>query len=319
MNRDNKNFKIIYKKIIKLDDNNQKKLAVSIYGDKAVSRVINNHIYLFILEDKNPIYLYEKATSGYQVLNKNMKYIKEFLRLKIGGSIKSYNSLHTSYNIEEALLVLEPLNLIHFTERPVFKNFKEFFNYINKFNKLKYVIQRSFNEINYGPKYFFNNKDIDILVNDYYYFKSLTGARSVDKINMRERDNGFHIQSNINIGKIEIPFDIRFIGDNYVDSKWEYEMLNRRIKYKLNNNIIIYIPNIEDEIYSLLYNIIIQKPNPSKSKHIPRIQELLIKSGKKEFNFNNLYKIKEKLKKWMKKMNYKFKKPNDPNVNFNTY
>ena len=136
---------------------------------------------------------------------------------------------------------------------------------------------------------------------------------------MRERDNGFHIQSNINIGKIEIPFDIRFIGDNYVDSKWEYEMLNRRIKYKLNNNIIIYIPNIEDEIYSLLYNIIIQKPNPSKSKHIPRIQELLIKSGKKEFNFNNLYKIKEKLKKWMKKMNYKFKKPNDPNVNFNTY
>ena len=167
MNRDNKNFKIIYKKIIKLDDNNQKKLAVSIYGDKAVSRVINNHIYLFILEDKNPIYLYEKATSGYQVLNKNMKYIKEFLRLKIGGSIKSYNSLHTSYNIEEALLVLEPLNLIHFTERPVFKNFKEFFNYINKFNKLKYVIQRSFNEINYGPKYFFNNKDIDILVNNY--------------------------------------------------------------------------------------------------------------------------------------------------------
>ena len=63
------------------------KLAQSIYFGRK-SRVKNGCLYLIIVKDKNPCYLYEKATACKQVLNKNMKLIKEDMRLKIGGSIK---------------------------------------------------------------------------------------------------------------------------------------------------------------------------------------------------------------------------------------
>ena len=97
---------------------------------------------------------------------------------------------------------------------------------------------------------------------------------------MRENDNGFNIQSHINIGDIEIPFDIRYIGDNYIDSNWEKDILNRRVTHLLKNNLTIYIPNKSDELYSLIYNIIIQKRNPQISKHIPQVQKLLQRLGK---------------------------------------
>ena len=48
----------------------------------------------------------------------------------------------------------------------------------------------------------------------------------------------------------------------------------------LKNNIVINIPNNSDELYSLIYNIIIQKRNPEKSKHIPRVQQLLKNTGR---------------------------------------
>ena len=68
-----------------------------------------------------------------------MKLIKEDMRLKIGGSIKSYSTIHTSYNTEEALLVLKPLKLDHFIKRPTFKNFKELFDMLNNNPLLKYI------------------------------------------------------------------------------------------------------------------------------------------------------------------------------------
>ena len=254
------NIKVLLNKKINLNKDEEDRIAKKIYNsDKAKSRVVNGCIQLLIIEDSNPIYSHEKATTCWQVLNKKMKIIKEDMRTKIGGSIKSFKSIHTSYNTEEALLVLESFNLTQFLKRPVFKDLKELFDILNSAKNLKYVIQRSFHEIEYGASYFVKNKDIDILVNDYYYFKALTGARSINRKNMRECDNGYHVQSKININGLEIPFDIRYIGDNYVDSNWEKDMLNRRVEYKFKNDIVIYNPNNIDELYSLIYNILIQK------------------------------------------------------------
>jgi len=309
-------IEVLYKNEITLTKEEELELAESVYTTKN-SRVKNSSIYLVIIKDTNPIYSYEKATSCWQVLNKNMKIIKEDMRLKIGGSITNYHSIHTSYNQEEALLVLKPLKYDDYVKRITFENFKDFFDHLNKHTKLKYLIQRSFHEIENPPEFFENNKDVDILVNDYYYFKALTGARSVNKKNMRENDNGYHIQSKINIGGVEIPFDIRFVGDDYVDSNWEKDMLNRIIKHTLKNNIVINIPNNSDELYSLIYNIIIQKPNPEKSKHIPRVQQLLKNTGINDIlDFNNIESIREFLNKFMNENEYKYKKPLDIRVGF---
>ena len=299
---------ILYEGKLELNNDDELKLSQSIYK-KNESRVKNKHIYLIIIEDLNPIYSYEKSTTCMQVLNKNMKFIKEDMRLKIGGSKTAYHSIHTSYNQEEALLVLKPLNLDHFIKRPNFKDFKDFFDFINSNEKLKYLVQRSFYEIEYPLEYFKNGHDIDILVNDYYYFKALTGARSVNSTKMRENDNGYNIQSKINIGGVEVPFDIRYVGDNYVDAVWEKEMIKKRIKHTLKNDITIYIPNESDEVFSLIYHINIQKINPRKSKHLPRVQELLDET----LDFDSM---QELLTAFMEKKEYKFKRPHDKGVGF---
>jgi hypothetical protein len=280
------------------------------------NRVRNNSIYIILVKDLNPEYSFEKASSCWQVLNKKMKIVKEFMRLKLGGSKTSYLTVHTSYNPEEVLLVLKPLNLTHLITRPTFPNFKDFFEHLNKQSKLKYVILRSFHELEYSPDYF-KTGDIDILVNDYFYFKSITGARSVDIRNMRENDNGYNIQSKIKIGGLEIAFDIRFVGDDYIDSNWEHSMLNTAIEKNMKNHIIINIPNTIDELYSLIYHIIIQKPNPSKSKHINRVQQLLDISSLNKLDFNNLKDIRSTLDRFMEKHNYHYKKPFDKGVGFN--
>ena len=141
------NFNIIYEKVINLNPQEQRRLIDSIYHVRANNRVKNNSIYLMVVEDSNPNYTYEKATKCWQVLNKNMKLIKEDLRTKIGGSSKNYGTIHTSYNVEETLLVLEPLNLIHLVKRPTFLNFKELFDLLNNDKQLKYTVMRSFFEL----------------------------------------------------------------------------------------------------------------------------------------------------------------------------
>jgi len=309
------NFEILFEKKIELTKEDEIVLSQSIYFSNN-SRVKNGCLYLTIITDKNPCYLYEQATACKQVLNKNMKLLKEDMRLKIGGSIKSYFTIHTSYNTEEALLVLKPLNLDHFVKRPTFKNFKELFDFLNSNPLLKYVVQRSFHEIEEPMKYWLSGKDVDIIVNDYYYFKALTGARSINKKKMRENDNGQGIQAKINIENIEVSFDIRFVGDDYVDSNWEKDMLDRKIIHNLKNDVQIYIPNTQDELYSLMYNIIIQKPNPTNSKHIHRVQELIKLSGEPEIDFNSIPQVKCKLDDFLKKNGYTYKTPYDKSVGF---
>lgn len=311
------NIKILYNSKIILSKQQEYALAKSIYNNSRFSKVKNSTIHLFILQDTKPIYSFEKATTCWQVLNKTMKTLKEDMRLKIGGSLRSTGSIHGSYNPEEAFCVLKSLNLMKYTLRKTFQDFNDFFTHLNKHNRLKYTILRSFQEIENLPEWFkTKTNDIDILVNDYYYFKSLTGARSRNKFYMRERDNGYSIQSLISIGGVEIPFDIRFVGDNYIDSKWEQDLINRRSKLSLKTGVTIYTPNYKDELYSLIYHILIQKYNPKTSKHIPRVQYLQSIMKIPISNFKDLVTVRKKLDVFMQKNKYIYKKPYDRGVKF---
>ena len=269
---------------LKLSKQQQINLCSSIYNHRQ-NRVQHNSVYLVIIKDLNPQYTVERSWELNMVLNKKMKIIKEYIRLKLGGSKRSFWACHSSYNPEEVLLVLKPLNLLHLIQRPTFPDFKSFFDHLNKHDKLKYTILRSVNNINQNTK-----TDIHILVNDYYYFKSITGARSCDEDLMRENNNGPNTRSKIMIGK-EVIFNIRFIGDNYIDPRWESDLLNRRIKYETCDTTV-YIPNSKDEMYSLIYHILIQKKNPSKSKHIQRVQELRTLNNLDKLDFNNIKEIR---------------------------
>src|SRR5438067_89971 len=125
-------IKIIYQGEIKLEPGIEKSLAKSLYNSQE-SRAVNSSLFLIVLEDQNPVYKYEKATSCKQVLNYNMFIIKRDLRKIISEQDESkksiYYYLHTSYNTEETDLVLTSLKLeTHFSTKREFQNLKEFFS-----------------------------------------------------------------------------------------------------------------------------------------------------------------------------------------------
>ena len=103
---------------------------------------------------------------------------------------------------------------------------------------------------------------------------------------MRANDNGFYIQNNVIINNKLINIDVRYIGDNYILPKWASIMLDNRILTKI-NDFHFFIPCEEDELYSLLYHIIIQKHGNKKiSKHFTRILELLDNITKEKYKNN---------------------------------
>lgn len=104
-------------------------------------------------------------------------------------------------------------------------------------------------------------QDVDIFVNDYYLFKSVTGARAVNTDSMREQNSGEDVQSRISIGGKEIAFDVRFIGDGYVDGAWMGGVLKRRqlAPSGADPSMQVYIPSSQDYLYLLVYHCLIQK------------------------------------------------------------
>ena len=147
-------------------------------------------------------------------------------------------AVHSSVNEEEARLTLIPLGKFAPYEhrRPTFTSFSQFFDTLNRLLPFKYVVMRSHLEVlhaastgDYGI--YSKGKDVDLLINDYYFFKAVTGARAVDTDHMREQNSGTHIQSRISIGGVEVPFDVRFVGDGYIHPWWVGAMLKRRVAF----------------------------------------------------------------------------------------
>ena len=278
------NFTIIKKQLLQLSKETQLSLMKSLYftEEEKNNRIINSTIYLIVLKDYTPIYQNIKATSCIQVLNKNMYTIKKELRKLLGNSENAFNKVHTSYNVEETLLALRPLGYNNLLPRKHFLNLKHFFDTLNTYDKLQYVVQRSWDDL-VTLDNFKKGEDIDILTNDYYFFKNITTARSNNSHYMRENDDGFYIQSNVMIQNQLVNIDIRYVGDNYLNEKWEYNILKNRKMYQI-NDITCYIPKDEDILYSLIYNILIQKhKNPSIKKHYPTISKLLKREKLQEF------------------------------------
>jgi hypothetical protein len=317
-------IKIVSKKEVALEPTIEKILAKTLY-DSNDSRAVNHSIYLIILEDQNPVYKYEKATSCKQVLNYNMFIIKRDLRNIISEYDQNkksiYYYLHTSYNTEETDLVLNSLNLkAQFSTEKQFQDLKNLFSELNSHKRLKYVIQRSFKEL--GNIQLLRGKDIDILVNDYYLFKEITKAKSKNKKLMREKEDGYFIQNDVIIGNRKVAFDVRYLGDGYNDYVFEKDTLESR-RLTTINGLEIYIPNSTYQLYTLLYNVLIQKSGITKKRHVQTIAKLYKELGKEiEFNFRN-FKNGDKAVLWedlfsfMKKNSYRIVKPKDGQVKVN--
>ena len=185
-----------------------------------------------------------------------------------------------------------------FKTQNIFDTKKIFFNYLNKFKKLRYVILRDQNS---------EKEDIDILVNDYFLFKRISDCHSYKNKNLNFisnsgdpfDDGGFKVSNYIKINDKFVKLDVRYVGDGYFDTNWQQNILNNRKYYKG-----FYVPSKENFIYALIYHIVYHKGHIDK-KYINFLKKNL------QMKVIDFTKIVGVINKYLKLKKYKITRPLD--------
>ncbi len=304
----NKNIKIIDK--IKINKNfysekfQDRIFWIDQFYNKDVGKKtdkLKDNIFVYVLKSIDPKFKLNKMifTNDKRIVDNKIFAFKKKIR-------KNKSSLiHITDNFEEAKRNAIFLSKSekgfpakYFTDtQHVYKNKKDFFNKINNFKKLKYVVLRDQNS---------EKDDLDILTNDYYIFKRASDCHSYKKKNLRlignsgdpVEENGIKVSNYIRIKENIIHLDVRYVGDNYYDTNWQRKILENR-KYFSG----YFVPNLENQLYSLMYHIIYHKGF---------IDKKYINFLKKNFKKNlNLKLVGDKINKFLKIKKYKILRPSD--------
>lgn len=165
-----------------------------------------------------------------------------------------------------------------------------------------YCVLRNFEELPDCPDEQ-GHQDIDLLVENLSLLVNLTSAKPISGSTDR-------VDYSIRIGGKEIPFDFRYVGDNYYDPAWEKSILEHRVLER----DAFYVPEPEDLYYSLLYHAYIQK-RQVKPDYLTKLRRYGKAVGL-VFDSNELEVIRQ-LDAFLEKCGYEFIKPKDQSVVYN--
>jgi uncharacterized protein YejL (UPF0352 family) len=263
---------------------------------------LNDDIFVYIIRSINPIF-----KSNKMIFTKEEKIVDDkIFKFKKNIRKNKLSMIHISDNFEESKRNAFFLSkskfdypAVYFTNtQNIFSSKKDFFRKLNKVKKLKYVILRD---------QLSENDDIDILVNNYYLFKRISDCHSYKHKNLNfisnsgdpVEENGIKVSNFIKVKNKIIKLDIRFIGDGYLDTKWQKNILHNKV-FRLGR----YVPSPKDYIYNLMYHIVYHKGFIDK-----KYQNIL----KKKLHFKNIHfmMIKTKINEYLKINRYKVTRPSD--------
>lgn len=282
--------------------------------ERKISQIGTGKFFLFVLKDENPEYDYRETTSGNRNINVNIFDLKKTIRHLVGGG----NKIHASDNEFESnkdLTLLLHKNIEDYLNSPKknyyeqnvlgyngYANIKELFYVLN--NSIDYCVLRNY-ECLPNEYTLEGHGDIDLLVDNFNYIRYLTLAKPVYP------DFHYRVHYTINIANEEIPFDFRFLGDNYYDIKWQKKILESRELY---NNV--YVPNAENYFYSLLYHAYVQKKSIKKD-YYPKIENLAKINNIDYHRGLDYVAVKKILDAFLDKNFYQYLPANDPTVIYN--
>lgn len=307
------NFKILNAYSIKWKNEEFNKNLSRFYGENLP---INCHKHLhvgdgamslYIVEDSTPVYKTRKTSNNKEEVNINIFDKKQLYREWTGGGHK----IHSSNNIKESkadILLLtgkfyEEINNKHWdgeyeectelTGNKHWDTINQIFEILNA--RINYVVLRNFECL---PNNYYCKKhgDIDLLVEELNETVHLLNA---EKVFSEE----YRVHYKIKIGKEDVLFDFRYIGDKYYCSEWGSKILK---KYDIYN--CVKVPNEENYIYSLLYHALIHKPSISDDYKDKMY---------KYFKTYNTDELIEKLNSYLTKNKYYITDPIDQSVFYN--
>ena len=287
--------------------------------------VINNKIehcgkddfIAVIFEDEHPNMQERETSSGKRVVNINVYDKKTEYRELTGGGHRIHSS-DDAWETNKDLTLLFGLNAGDFcnkfpeleTKEILFSrncvgvggyaSIQQFFYVLN--NTIKYCVLRN-HECLPDEYTVEGHGDIDLLIENKNYMFYLTLAKRVFP-------ESYRVYHTIKIAGEEIPFDFRYVGDNYYDQPWEEHI----IKHRRLEKMLFYIPNPEDQYYTLLYHAYIQKWEVK--------EDYLSKLAHYASVINEVYKPEvesaiKQIDSYLEKNRFEYIRPDDKTVVFN--
>ncbi|MBO4630910.1 MAG: hypothetical protein J5858_03205, partial [Lentisphaeria bacterium] len=274
----------------------------------------NGPFTAFIVEDPSPVYSLRFTTRGVGSVNINVFDIKERYRRVAGNNI-----LHATNSEEESEHDITLLLGKSFQDLDCdavdlgtirsdlagsdgWESIQELLYVLN--HTCKYVVLRNFEEfpdnIRMGE-----HSDVDLLCRDYMSTKLIINGEESTRFPWR-------VQNIVKIGNSFINVDLRHLGDNYLDRKWEEDILSNRVFHPKG----FYAPDECDYLYSLLYHVLIQKKSISKD-YIARIKKLSGGIGMTPIDLAEKGPALDVLVTYMKQKGYLFVEPEDYTVCYN--
>lgn len=245
-----------------------------------LSKIADNNFIFIVVKDLHPVYTYARSVSNnIELSNLNIVKAKYLFRDWIYNRSGYRFGVHSSNNLFEFFyqtpLILgtgifkDIINGNKVDEKKIqkdvegangWKNWKQLFDVLNL--TTNYMVLRNFEELPLqNPE-----KDIDLLTDNY--------QRVASAIGVYQQPNKLY-RGYVKVQNQEVPVDIRFVGDKYLDAAWQKDMLSLKV---YNNGV--YIPRNDHFFFSLLFHCRVQK-HEVKEKYIPVLHKL-----SEDLNFN---------------------------------
>ena len=315
-----KNFKVLQIFEINWSEEEFERNLLRLYGNnlkKASSKkyVCGSGSFLFIIiKDENPKYAKRNTLHGEDSVNVNIFDKKIEYRKIAGGGQRIHASNSEKESNQNIGLILNKtpkdfedentdIKKVHddLVGSKEWDSLKQFFNILNQ--SLDYVVLRNFEELPNKFKTGFEG-DIDILAEDKNEIELVTNAKKISPQNFGRRFR-------ITVNGEKIHCDLRYVGDGYLDEKWEKHILKQR---ECRNGV--FVPNEENYFYSYLYHCLVQKKSISEI-HVKKLSEISKKVGENmNINKKNKELFREYLEEFLKNRKFSYSQPVDSSVFF---
>ena len=301
---------------------------------------------LITVWDDHPVYEFEEALAGHEVVNSKMLHLKKKYRSWVNR--RKGNCVHCSTrpwetnhdltlilgrNTEDYLSSVQQSWDGRFQRLDQnmlgakgWKDIGETLYALN--NTVDYAVMRNYGELslcNDGSQRSPFHSDVDLLVSDRKKTLSiLNPCRRPARLYCPIRNNCVKVR----IGGRIVPWDIRHVGDDYYCADWENDMLKNRVFHTNEEGSNVprnqfYCLDDENYFFSLVYHALIHKYEIANDYYekarllFDRLQASGFRLQEETSGLRNFDLYFKLLKDFMKRKGYFFAKPRHPRVGYN--
>ena len=180
-----------------------------------------------------------------------------------------------------------------------------------------YVLMRDFEPYTAGSR---PPREVDLLVSNFKQAQVVLGGVPASAPWQMVGSGGNHSSFSVIVAGKAVKFDVRHVGDGYMDQTWAERVLHRRVFHPVNR---FYVPSPHDHFHTLLYHSVVHK---DQFVHIQTLLQNALTLQRTGLVVSNLAIGALKSASWegavralsayMDPLNYAWTRPNDPSVFF---